>query len=301
MRSSLVLLSLLLLSQSSWSASVDLEWEYREGAKEYQIEVRRDETVIMSLSSATQQFRINLPVGKYQLRGRVITKYNMMGNWSDYSAFEVPPPVLALDEPLDHGGIINPKTLKARVQLTWPSVEEAEFYRVFILDDKNQLIKTLETKDPESELQLSPGAYTYQVQAIGRDGVEGERSQNLGAINIEKGKLPRPVLRPKKNDRHSFVWTSLADTKWHFQLFYKPYFGEEWFEMPRVPEVDGSAGSWSPASIVKKGAGLRPGFYELSFFISASGFENSPINRIEFEIKPTRSQLKADAIYGQSK
>ncbi len=261
---------------------VEIEWEDRPEAIAYEVEIYREGRRIGVTKSPKKELKANLPSGKFQIRGRIVSKLELQGEWSEFTDFEVPPDALANPEqpPLVKGRA-DPKNFLAPVSLGWRPTADAKFYRVFVKDEAGEIVMESRVAKSEARLSVPPGNFTYHIQTEGPDGVLGPAPTMQGQIEVSAAQLPPPRFKTKVSGQGiRLSWSARSAADWRIRLERKAYFGEIWEELKRPELVSGRIGKWSANQ-------LPPGLYRLEVKLGAKGWLESSMVVKEFEIKPS--------------
>ncbi len=278
--------AIILISLSAMAKSVEIEWEDRPEAVAYEVEIYKKGRKIGTTKSPSKDLKANLACGKYKVRGRIVTRQNLTGDWSELTDFEVPPePVVpeasATSEAPVTTATANPKTLLAPVNLRWSTSPDAVFYHLIIKDGGGRAVSETRVRRNETKLELPPGAFTYVVKAEGPDGVMGEESLPLGQIEVHSAQLPKPKFQWQVVGRNlKLNWTPQGPMEWMIRVERKAFFSDKWTEVLETQKAAGTSGQWlSPL--------LLPGLYRLTVFVKAAGWlDSAPVTKL-MEIRPT--------------
>jgi hypothetical protein len=162
------------------SGRLQLELEEQLGAHKYEIELldQKKQQPALHFSAKTPQFDLQIPVGKYQIRGRVFDLRNQPGPWSSPEMVLVPPadkqrlrpPVFVAQEQ------VNPQ------DLSWQEDHESAAvavngvleYQRFLSKEWKQIQKVthLEGHHLPLDKRLPAGQYRWTIQFV--DEVFGE-------------------------------------------------------------------------------------------------------------------------------
>ena len=264
---------------------VVMEWDTIPGATEYILEIQNKSGKILKVSkSKNSTFRFRMPVGSYQIRGRVTGDDGVESPWSDLSELIVPPmPPAKINAEKPIKATVLKDSLKAKVALEWNQVPAVKQYRVQILtEDKKVAFEKIVTT-PATEIVLPPGRYSYQVSSISAEGIESSPQLMEQVIDVSPIKL-KAVILPETVANHKIELprSELLELQVVGTLEYLKHFDEKWeIVNERLPIKDQFSTE-----------GLMPGRYKLSVWSELKGYLNSDKKSIEFVVKPTEEKLK---------
>lgn len=269
------------------SREVEFEWEEVEGAKFYQVEIRKKNEIIQKLESKSFVFKTTITPGKYQIHGRVhsVGPKNSESDWSAWKDFDIPPSKI-ITKPLEKYEFqADTKSYTSKITLEWLPVDGADIYRIEVFDDKNILKKSHDTKSLKTTMQLRPGYYTVRLTARTDDELTSEPSYLEKPILIQNV----PVEPPKKVEldlkNRVLRFEPAPGTSLHLSLQRQDFLGDDWIEvLNQNPEANYYR--WSPS--------LRPGKYRFTLLSRNPYDEVSKPLVQEFEIKPQEKDLPSE-------
>lgn len=269
-------------------SSVELQWEDSPGAFMYEVEVFNSKNKLLKkFVSKTSLFKFKSTSGKIKIRGRVLDAYGKKGLWSDLIETEVPPDDMQF--PADNVSPItakaNNKTLKAKVNLTWPEGIQAKKYLVRIYDKDGKVVQEKIVFKNSDSFEFDVGEYKYSITPIGNDQISGKEVRSPRPIQIETAQLP--------SERFDILKGPMGElqikmpVKPGMQVFgeleYAHHLAEDWTPVLKYSPV--TEALWAPD------AKLKPGRYRVGFWVARAGWTDSAKFRHEFVIKPTEAEI----------
>ncbi len=145
---------------------VTLNWEVVEGSTRYELEIESSAAGPTKMIRAEKsEWRGDLPFGVYSYRVRAIDRVKRPGSWTEKRPLVVVPAAPRLIQPKDGEKISvlranDPKILK------WEKLAGTEAYKLQIFRDGAPVFSK-EIQGTEANLaELSPGNYTWSIQAV---------------------------------------------------------------------------------------------------------------------------------------
>ena len=178
---------------------VNFEWEPIEGAKYYDIEIRKknkgSKTSLFKTENA--EWTGKLSVGRYEFRLRSLDSRKVPGDWSGYAELDVALEPVKAKSPAADENIKASNAEKQEVKFEWQETPGAAGYTVEITNDKNEVIATEKVTKPLLEYTLPTAAqYSWKVKAISEEGLESESTLvqkfTLMGPKLEKAKIEKP-------------------------------------------------------------------------------------------------------------
>lgn len=178
---------------------VNFEWEPIEGAKFYEIEIRKKTKNAKTNSFKTEksEWSGKLQVGRYEFRLRSLDQRGVPGDWSGYAELDVLLESVKPKYPATNAEIKASDSDKHEVSFEWQETPAASGYAVEILNDKNEVVATDKVSKPKFSYTLPAAAiYSWKVKAISEDGLESEASEpfkfSVIGPKLEKAKVEKP-------------------------------------------------------------------------------------------------------------
>jgi len=286
------------LAQSSPEKSnrVQLEWDRVPGAKKYEIELIDPNSGFKAKShSQNHLFSIRIPVGKYQLRGRVADQRSVWGAWSNWTEFEVRPPKIKTlrFSKADRKYKTDLKNLKALVGFVWSPSKEANLYELKIQKgDGSEIVFEEKTEALKQQVSLPPGSYELEIR-----GCKTQKNQaslcsdsTKESFEILASQWLSPTLSKETLIGSCKKWHSPNLSSLKILVEKRPFLGNEWqkaFEGPTLSEINQQA----LAQKQKDKPVWPPGEYRWTVWAQKEGYLISAPLSQECLIKPTEEQL----------
>jgi hypothetical protein len=269
-------------------SSVELQWEDSPGAFMYEVEVYNSKNKLLKkFVSKTSLFKFKSTSGKIKLRGRVMDAYGKKGLWSEMIETQVPPDDIKF--PFDDASAIyakaSTKTLKGKVNLTWPEGTQAKKYLVKIYDKDNKVAQEKVVFTTHETFDLDVGDYHFTVTPIGNDQLAGNEIKSPRTIQIETAQLPSErfdVVKGAKGELQIKMPVK-PGIKVFGELEYAHHLAEDWTLVLKYSPLEASI--WTPDTK------LKPGKYRVGFWVTRAGWTDSAKFKHEFVIKPTETDI----------
>lgn len=281
-----ILISLLFLSVNAKALrEVEFEWEEIEGARNYQVEVKNNQTFLQKLNSSTYTFKIQIAPGKYQIRGRALSigPQDTESDWSTWKVFDVPPGQISAIKLDKYEFKVSPHTAHSEIPLNWQAQDGAAEYIVQVTEVNTQAKQTFITKTPHAVLRLRPGYYTVNITAKTADGLESEPFALPQEIFVQNVPVEIPKSLVLDVDKGSLWFAPAKGTSTVVSLERQAFLGVEWNKIDQKV-VTGNNFKWAAAS-------LKPGKYRLTLYSKNSFGEVSQPVLKEFVVKPKEANL----------
>ncbi len=208
----LILVSLCLCNFSTaqtraGDVSIEMQWEESKNAATYEIQILdQNKKVFKTVKSKTSQIKFSVPINRYKIRGRYITKWGNQSPWSSEEALEVAPPkpkipAESLKDPFEF--VSNKEKPSQRmVKLNWKPVDQVAKYKVRIYSkDKKTILKEFETDKTTFEFEVTPGEFVVSISSLGPQNIESNELFIPKTLKIEKNKLPPPEIEKVAEDK----------------------------------------------------------------------------------------------------
>lgn len=193
--SSFFFLLLLFINLSLGSEENRIEWDEVEGAIQYNIQVRKDETLVIEKKTTDLYYQIELDtIGNYEYR---IGAENKIGNsaWTEWKPLT-----------LQKKELLKPELSKKKIELEWEESPQAVKYSVEIEDENGNSIYKKEVQSLKVYVNLPEGKYRYKVSATNQLGNVSD--SNWESFQVQKKIIPKEEL-PKtitKEEQDSERW-----------------------------------------------------------------------------------------------
>lgn len=178
---------------------VNFEWEPIEGAKYYEIELRKKDKngKVSSFKTEDAAWTGKLSVGRYEFRLRSLDKRKVPGDWSGYAELDVLLEQVKPKFPAANAQIKATDADKHEVNFEWQATPGASGYNVEVYNNKNEVVSTEKVSSPQFSVTLPAAAeYTWKVKAISNEGLESETTEvqkfTLMGPKLEKAKVEKP-------------------------------------------------------------------------------------------------------------
>lgn len=270
---------------------VEIEWAEYPGAAVYELELYffTSRNKIKTFSSKSNVFKLNVKMGKYLFRSRVIDEDGIGSRWSEMQEiFLEPPPTKITTSPPKLPIEANKKTNRATFDLAWEPLEGVTQYKILAQKESGGEPKEFLSKANSAKLNLPPGDYKFTVAAILADGSQGTSSDPSELFSITGSQLEPPEIKTfKKGQSYKFSISKEKQTDYvEGELLYMPLEGESWSVVEKIENF--------PKNIYSYGKKFRPGQYKMRLRSGAEGFAYSEYKVIEFLVKPSRLELEED-------
>lgn len=271
----------------SWSfaatspkVAVEFEWEEILGAAQYEIEIyTKDKKLVEQLKSPNFTFKVHLPPGQYEVRGRAYDSRAAYSEWSSLKNFPVPPKSIKKVLHSANSLQVNERTYVADFVTRWEPTLGAHHYNIEILDKEGKSVHKTQSLESQFTVGLRPGVYTYRIVPVTADGVLGEAFESPQAFTVQS----RPV--PEVEELSLEIQGKALKLKWKkntvlptwIRLEYQKHFGTRW--LPVALNKEGKE-SWTVP------VDLRPGKYRATAWNQSLHGDTSSLSTTEFVIKP---------------
>lgn len=290
MKHPLALVLFLALSAHAAQRSVEIQWEETPGADQYQVEVRAPGGgILKKFTSKGALLQFKAPIGRFELRARVLTKEGRFGEWSEWTPLEVPPKEVAFSE-TDTTAVSTQVPLgkdKGVVKLTWPKEETAARYLVKIFKSDGELLGQKAVSLNELTLSLPAGEYSYSVTSLGPKGFQSTEARSPQPIQV--GEAPPPDIKiTERIDEASgamiLEWQPHKLMQIRQRVEYQAFLAEEWREL-KDDILPSDQTSWTA------GESLRPGHYKIIMSQELEGRAVGKPFEKQFTLKPNEKSL----------
>jgi hypothetical protein len=259
--------SLHVKAAETFRRSVSFEWEPIDGAKYYDIEIRKKTKGSKAALFKTEKAEWNgkLKIGRYEFRLRSLDNRKVPGEWSDYA--ELDAVIKATDAD------------KQEVKFEWRPTPAATGYSVDIYNDKNELIANEKTSKPKLEYTLPTAAfYSWKVKAISEEGLESE-STLVQKFTLMGPKLDKPKIEKPDNDFVREIKWSTVDKAENYDLIvarFNPQI-KKWQKFKEFQDQKENSVNFE--------SDWPGGKYKIIVKAKSKGRENSDISAIGFPVR----------------
>jgi len=269
-------------------SSVELQWEDSPGAFMYEVEIYNSKSKLLKkFVSKTSLFKFKSTSGKIKIRGRVLDAYGKKGLWSEMIETEVPPDDIKF--PADNTSVVSAKastkTMKGKVDLTWPEGTQAKKYLIKVYDKDGKVVQEKTVITLHGSFDLDVGDYHFSVTPIGNDQLAGKEVQSPRLIHIETAQLPSErfdVIKGPKGELQIKMPVK-PGMKVFGELEFAHHLAEDWTPVLKYSPLEQSI--WAPDTK------LKPGRYRVGFWVTRAGWTDSAKFKHEFVIKPTETDI----------
>lgn len=278
------LIFIMLFCSTSWALrDVEFEWEEIEGARRYQIELKNKKSLSKTFESNTNNFKIRIAPGKYQIRGKVhgVDPADTQSDWSPWKEFDIPPAKVEAPKLEKTEFKISSNSYLSSIPLNWKPVEGATEYILEITEANGKIKKTLHTSKPEALLQLRPGYYSVRMISKTADGLESD-PLTLPTLTIQNIPVEPPKNIRLDADKSTLQYEPAQGTSIIIALERQAFLGKEWNPVDKKVTTEGTY-VWS--------SGLFPGKYRITLYSKNSFNEVSKPYVKEFIVKPKEQDL----------
>lgn len=204
---------------------VNFEWEPIEGAKFYEIELRKKVP-----GSKTSAFKTEAPewsgklqVGRYEFRLRSLDKRKVPGDWSGYADLDVFLEPVKIKKPEPNAPLKAQDQEKQAVKFEWSETPGAVGYVLEIFNDKNEPVATEKTSSTDLSYTFETArSYTWKIKAVSEEGLESETSE-LFKLDIMGPKLAKAnIEKPETEFVRELKWQPVEKAE-HYDIVLAKY------------------------------------------------------------------------------
>ncbi len=284
-------------SQFLTKRTVEIEWEEVPGATQYDLEIYdgKNKKFIKTFTSKTNIFKLNVKMGKYYFRSRILDKFERSSEWTELAELLIAPPPTKITTkiPEDPHLFANKLTGLLDFSLNWDALPGVTEYRVVTQSPDGKVENEITVKGSSALLKVPPGQHQFFVKAILSDGTIGDKSETTSAISVLGAKIQKPVIQHKmimtdktKEKTHQVLFSSeLSVAQFEGDLYYRGLEGTLWSKVRSYQALKDKEILFDHTYV--------PGRYKLRLKAIAAGFTASEYQEIEFTIKPTEPVLVA--------
>lgn len=248
---------------------VEIEWERVPGAKQYQLELYHLKTKkkITEFQSSGPLFKLNVRMGKYLFKSRIIDENNNPSPWSEFEELVIGPPPLSMDLPKD---VLTPKNNQLSLDVSWniKSPKGLKGWRQLVKNQKGEVVSEDFLKGEgliSVKQRFLPGEYQVTLVPQLPDGEWGDEQNfnfKVGSASLNKGSLALDAAKESlvvdKNNELDGIVTE-------YRIFYRGLGGRDW-QVSRSGVVDSSGrieyASWPPGEYRAEVKNKRAGFMD---------------------------------------
>lgn len=277
-------------SQYLTKRSVEIEWEEVPGATQYDLEIYdgKNKRFIKTFTSKTNVFKLNVKMGKYYFRSRILDKFERSSEWTDLAELMIAPPPTKVNTkfPEDLHLFADKKSGLLSFPLSWEALPGISDYQVVMQSPDGKIESEKSVTGTSTILNVPPGQHQFYVKAVLSDGTIGDKSDNTSTISVLGAKIQKPVLIHKKtiDKGHQALFSSeLTLALFEGDLFYRALEGTQWTKVKSFQDLKENEINFDSEYI--------PGRYKLKLRATATGFTPSEYQEIQFVIKPKEMTL----------
>lgn len=263
---------------------VEFEWEEIEGAKQYQVEINRGLNLAQRLNSSSYIFKTKIPPGKYQIRGRVISKDLLQthSDWSSWKNFDIPPDTLSEVTLKKTEYKVTSPSFTAQVPIRWKAIFGASDYVIDVTEINKKEKKTILSSSPTTTLKLRPGFYSITISSRTSDGLTSEPYEAAERLFVQNTDVPPPEKIEIQKEQGLISYQVSAGAVVLTTIEKQAFLSTHWKKMTLKSTTE-KLTQWDP--------NLGPGKYRITLVAKNSfGEISKPITK-EFVIKPKEADL----------
>lgn len=210
---------------------VSFEWENIEGAKSYELEIRRapneakediNQGKRHTFKVSTPSWKGHLAPGNYIIRLRSSDHRNVPGDWSPDSDFHVGLDPVTKMQPKAAAILSTSDSEKSLVNLTWAPVDGADFYEIEVFDANGVSIESKKVEKNKHSLTLPvANQYSWKVVAANNRGIRSETSKMINFTVIGKELASPKISKPESEFVREIRWTKPTFTETYDVVIFK--------------------------------------------------------------------------------
>lgn len=195
---------------------VNFEWEPIDGAKYYEIEIRKKEKNAKSNAFTTPSPAWNgrLQIGRYEFRLRALDKRKVPGEWSAYADLDVGLEPVKIEAPAAEVALKSNGDVKHEVEFKWHPTPEATGYIAEIYNSQGEKITEEKTSKTSFTYELPVASvYTWKIKALSNDGLESEFGDifNFTIVGAKLGKTK--IEKPENEFVREIKWEKVENAE----------------------------------------------------------------------------------------
>lgn len=271
--------------------AVEIEWDSVPEATQYDLEIYdgKNKKFIKTFTSKTNIFKLNIKMGKYFFRSRVLDKFDRSSDWTELAELLIAPHPTKFKNKLSEPMLLfaDKTTGKYEMPIAWEPIPGIESYKISLETLEGKLANEFIVKDTSAQLKIPPGQYQLRVRAVLADGTIGDPSEPTSVLSVLGAKIQVPTLQFKKLPiiGQTVSFRSELDTaRFSGELFYKPLEGNDWQLIRQFNELKERQITFDNS--------FKPGNYKLRLQAISKGFTPSDFGESEFVVKPLEKELK---------
>lgn len=264
---------------------VEIEWDEVPGATQYDLEIYdgKHKKFIKTFSSKSSVFKLNVKMGKYYFRSRILDKFGRSSEWTEMAELLIaPPPAKIKNKKVENQQFFAEKSSGlVNYPVSWEELPGITEYKVILeTTDGHKEIETV-VKGSSATLKIPPGQHQVRVQAVLSDGTLGDLSEPTSVISVLGAKIQKPTVTYQKDPKLGPVASfssELSIAQFDGELFYMPLEGTTWKKVKEFRDLKTKQIIFNSDYI--------PGQYQLKIQAKSKGFTPSEFGMTEFIIKP---------------
>ncbi len=271
--------------------AVEIEWDSVPEATQYDLEIYdgKNKKFIKTFSSKTNIFKLNIKMGKYFFRSRVLDKFARSSDWTELAELLIAPRPTKFKNKLSEPKLLFADKFTGRYEMPidWEPMPGIESYKISLETPEGKLANEFIVKGTSAHLKVPPGQYQLRVRAVLADGTIGDPSEPTSVLSVLGAKIQVPTLQFKKLPTigQTVSFRSELDTaSFTGELFYKPLEGNDWQSIRQFNELKERRIAFDST--------YKPGRYKLRLQAKAKGFTPSDFGESEFVVKPLEIEFQ---------
>lgn len=210
---------------------VSFEWESIEGAKNYELEIRRAPNEVKedinegkrhTFKVATPSWKGHLSPGNYIIRLRSSDHRNVPGEWSPESDFHVGLDPVKKMQPKAAAVLSTSESEKTQVNLNWAPVNGADFYEIEVFDAQGVSIDSKKIENNKHTITVPVASqYSWKVIAGNNRGIRSETSQAIHFTVIGKQLSSPKIKKPESEFVREVRWSKPTYTEAYDVVIFK--------------------------------------------------------------------------------
>lgn len=272
-------------SQFLSNRSVEIEWDEVPGAIQYDLEIYdgKYKKFIKMFSSKSNIFKLNVKMGKYFFRSRILDKFARSSEWTEMAELLIaPPPAKIKKNKVEKQQLFAEKGAgHFNYPISWEELPGISEYKVVLeTPDGHQEVEAI-VKGTSTTLKVPAGQHQIRVRAILSDGTLGDLSEPTSVISVLGAKIQKPTITYRQDPKLGSVAllsSELAIAQFDGDLYYMPLEGTTWKKVKEFHDLK--------TKQIIFNANYIPGQYQLRIQAKSKGFTPSEFGITEFVIKP---------------
>lgn len=284
-----------LCSAVTWARSevkIEIQWEESPNAAKYELQILDSKkNLIKTVASSTSFLKFTLPMSRYKVRGRYVTKWGNKSPWSAEEDLEVAPakPKLNAQTLGRQFVFINSDgpSLLRRVKLNWQASADVEKYKVRVYSkDKKQLLKEFVTDKNTFEFEIESGEFAVSIAAMGPEEIVSSETFIPEILKVDKNQLLPPQLEKVVDEKspHKFELKFIKANNYSVvgEIYYSHFLSDKWTLLDKKENIERLASTDFQ----------KPGRYKITYWADqVDSIPSAKTSSEEFVIKPQEKDL----------